>query len=501
MKNPILAGFAPDPSVCRVGEDYYLVTSTFSYFPGVPIYHSQNLVDWTQIGNVLERPSQLDLTGANHSSGIFAPTIRYREGTFYLITTNVTHGGNFIVTATDPRGPWSDPYFLPTAAGIDPSLFFDEDGKCYYVGTRPRSAGIRYDGDYEIWLQELDLTTMQLSGVSTPIWKGALRKNIWPEGPHLYKRNGFYYLLIAEGGTGLQHAISVARSTKIDGWYEGNPNNPIFTHRNLGQDYPIQNVGHGDLIEKADGTWALTCLASRFYEGYNNLGRETFLATVIWEADWPVVNPGVGKIMAEDAVLIADIEIDFKQGIPPVALRLRNPEEANYQVTTTGLQVNLTPITFADLASPSYLGLRQNSMHYCLQVEQEFTPENKYEEAGLMIIQSNQFAMRFVVKKVEHQVVVQVIQTLKGQDEILVTQKLPQPDVTLAIQQDKQDLSFWVEISGQRQLLIDHVSAYFLSTQVAGGFVGSTLGVYASSNGKVTKNKALFKRLSLQQRG
>ena len=164
--NPIIPGFAPDPSICAVGEDYYLVTSSFAYFPGVPIYHSKDLVNWRQIGNILDRKSQLNLEGAEQSEGIFAPNIRYHNGVFYMITTNISGGGNFIVTATDPSGEWSEPYFLENAPGIDPSLFFDDDGKCYYVGTRPNPEGVRYNGDWEIWIQELDLEAMKLVGES-----------------------------------------------------------------------------------------------------------------------------------------------------------------------------------------------------------------------------------------------------------------------------------------------------------------------------------------------
>lgn len=170
--NPILPGFYPDPSICRVNDDYYLVTSTFAYFPGVPIFHSRDLVHWNQIGNILERKEQLPLVNAETSEGIFAPTLRYHDGTFYMITTNVTPTNdinNFIVTATDPAGPWSDPYPLDSA-GIDPSLFFDDDGKCYYCGTQNRREGSRYFGDNEIYIQELDLNTMKLVGESYPAW-------------------------------------------------------------------------------------------------------------------------------------------------------------------------------------------------------------------------------------------------------------------------------------------------------------------------------------------
>ncbi len=223
------------------------MNSTFAYFPGVPIFHSKDLKNWEQIGHVLERPSQIPLEGCGHSQGIYAPTIRYHDGTFYMITTNVSGGGNFYVTAQDPKGPWSDPVWLgEEAPGIDPSLFFDEDGTCYYVGTRPNPEGVRYNGDWEIWVQELDLEKGCLTGESTKIWKGAMNGVIWPEGPHLYKKEGYYYLMIAEGGTGPDHSVTVARSRQIGGPYEGNPDNPILTHRHLGKNYPVVYVGHGE---------------------------------------------------------------------------------------------------------------------------------------------------------------------------------------------------------------------------------------------------------------
>lgn len=301
VNNPVLSGFYPDPSICAVGNDFYLVNSTFAYFPGIPIFHSRDLAHWDQIGNVLDRSSQVCLEGCRHSQGIYAPTIRYHKGMFYVITTNVSGGGSFIVTAEDPAGSWSEPYFLGAEApGIDPSLFFDSDGVCYYVGTRPNPEGVRYNGDWEIWAQELDLAAMKLTGESHMLWKGAMNGAIWPEGPHLYRKDGFYYLLIAEGGTSVHHSVMAARSRSVFGPYEGNPANPILTHRHLGRDYPVVNVGHGDLVEDPEGRWYMVMLASRPCQGHTNMGRETFLAKVVWEDGWPVVNPGVGKL--EDCV-------------------------------------------------------------------------------------------------------------------------------------------------------------------------------------------------------
>ena len=196
VKNPILMGFYPDPSICRKGEDYYIVNSSFVYAPGVPIFHSRDLAHWEQIGNILDRPSQLPVAGADISDGIYAPTIRYHDGLFYMITTNVTHGNNFIVTAENPQGPWSEPYYLgDDAPGIDPSLFFDDDDKCYYCGTVRIRRAFAITGTGRFGIQELDLKTMKLVGESMAIWKGAVKGCIWPEGPHIYKIDGYYYLL------------------------------------------------------------------------------------------------------------------------------------------------------------------------------------------------------------------------------------------------------------------------------------------------------------------
>ncbi len=296
IKNPLLRGFYPDPSICRAGEDYYLVNSSFAYYPGIPVFHSRDLKNWKQIGNVLESKSQLPLENAGISEGIYAPTIRFHKGIFYVITTNIKNGGNFYVTAKNPAGPWSEPVYLDGAEGIDPSLFFDRDGSCYYIGTKERREGAAYFGDNEIWLQRLDLEKGKLVGESVAIWHGSMKHAIWPEGPHLYDKDGMYYLMIAEGGTEFYHSITIARSASLFGPYEGCPGNPVFTHRHLGRQAEIQNAGHGDLIQTIDGSWYMVLLASRMEKGVCNLGRETFLAKVSWENGWPVVNPGMGRL-------------------------------------------------------------------------------------------------------------------------------------------------------------------------------------------------------------
>ncbi|MHB8129818.1 MAG: glycoside hydrolase family 43 protein [Mobilitalea sp.] len=514
VPNPILPGFYPDPSICRVGDDYYLVTSTFAYFPGVPIFHSKDLIHWEQIGNVLDREEQINLLEADLSGGIFAPTLRFNNGTFYMITTNVSHGGNFIVIATDPAGPWSNPYFLEGAEGIDPSLFFDDDGKCYYTGTKARREGAKFFGDNEIWVQEVDLETMRLVGDSYALWNGALRAVEWPEGPHLYKKDGKYYLLIAEAGTSHAHAITIASGTSLREPFRGYNCNPILTHRHLGHDYPIVNVGHGDLVETQKGEWYMVTLASRQYGGYyRNLGRETFLVPVIWENGWPVVNKGIGLL--EDTVEMPDLEEtpvaivsekeDFdNETLPYHFIYLRNPRFANYSLTERKgyLRMKLAREKILDLVSPSYVAVRQTGMCYQLETLLEFTPENKQEEAGLVLLQNNRFHYRLVSTIRNGIKVIQLVKCFKGEEEVLA--RVENEDMSrsvkglrLRITAKQQYLQFAYSYDGKSYHIIKaDVDGRILSTDVAGGFVGTTVGLYCSSNGGDSNNIADFDWIS-----
>ena len=239
-KNPILPGFHPDPSVCRVGSDFYLVTSSFEYFPGVPIFHSRDLVHWRQLGFVLTRKSQLDLKNAPSSCGIYAATLRHANGRFYLITTNIGRIGNFFVTARRPEGPWSNPIPIDQE-GIDPSLCF-ADGTVYYTRN-----GKGRDFEHPVIKQAMiDIETGKLSAKPRTIWKGL--GGIWPEAPHLIEIGEWYYLVTAEGGTSYGHSIVVARSRQPFGPFVGCPRNPILTHRDRPRS-PIQATGHADWVE------------------------------------------------------------------------------------------------------------------------------------------------------------------------------------------------------------------------------------------------------------
>lgn len=507
VKNPILSGFYPDPSICRVKDTYYIVNSTFAYFPGVPIFASKDLCHFRQIGNILDRPSQLPLGNDGMSRGIFAPTIRYYDGVFYMITTNVSFGGNFIVTATDPAGPWSEPHYLKGAEGIDPSIFFDEDGKCYYIGTRPNPEGVRYNGDWYIYIQELDIKNFCLVGDYKLAWKGAMRDAEWPEGPHLYKKDGWYYIMHAEGGTGPSHAVCVARSKEIFGSYVGNFDNPILTHRHLGKSYPIRYVGHADLVDTPEGDWYMVMLASRPCEGYSGLGRETFLAKVTWENGWPVVNEGEGRLTdilnvdlsEEDALPEQDFYTFHNRALDPHFVTVRNPKPDMYSLERipgklalkTAAEVITAPTT------ASYLGVRQKSYNYMAETRMEFAP-GVGEEAGIVILQSEMASLRFVVMEENGKILLRVVkfgESPNRVDSVIAEITLPQAKIaiTLKIMQRGQKLSFWYALQNEGfAKLPAEADARFLSTEMAGGFVGNTIGMYASANHRDSGNYALF---------
>jgi hypothetical protein len=281
---PVVPGFYPDPTVCRVGDDYYLATSSFEYAPGVPLFRSTDLLSWTQVGNVLDRPSQLTVAGglAGASRGIYAPTLRHHDGRFWMVTTDVGRidDGHLLVHAADPAGPWSEPAFTAGAVGIDPDLAWDGPD-CYLTWKREDGGGI--------WQALLDPETGRLLSEPRLLWTGTGLAQT--EGPHLLRRGRWWYLVVAEGGTGRGHAVSVARSERPSGPFAGCPANPVLSHRSL--DGPVQSTGHGDLVERQDGTWAMLYLGVRpagSPHRFHVNGRETFLAGVDWVDDWPVVD-------------------------------------------------------------------------------------------------------------------------------------------------------------------------------------------------------------------
>ncbi|HEY0356675.1 MAG TPA: family 43 glycosylhydrolase, partial [Flavisolibacter sp.] len=297
--NPILAGFYPDPSICRAGDDYYIVNSSFAYFPGLPIFHSKDLVSWKQIGHAMDRPEQLNTMGENVSRGLFAPAISYHKGIFYIVCTNIDKGGNFVITAKDPAGPWSDPVWLKEVNGIDPSLFFDDNDKAYIIyNSIPPNNQSLWDGHRTIRMFDFDYQNLKLTGEEKLIINGGTdisKKPVWIEGPHIYNINGWYYLMCAEGGTGDNHSEVIFRSKNVYGPYEPFQGNPILTQRHLDpkRPNPVTTAGHADLVETPDGKWYAVFLGCRPYEdNHYNIGRETFLMPVRWENEWPIITKG-----------------------------------------------------------------------------------------------------------------------------------------------------------------------------------------------------------------
>lgn len=514
VDNPILKGFYPDPSICRVGGDYYLVNSTFSYVPGVPVFHSTNLADWEQIGNVLTRKSQLVLDGATMSRGIFAPTIRYHKGLFYMITTNVSYGGNFYVTTSDPAGEWSDPVYLKapegTDGGIDPSLYFEGD-KCYYVGQRQK-ADARFYGDCEVWLQELDLAKGELVGKAYSLYAGAMKDACWVEGPHLYKIGDYYYITCAEMGTSFEHSICVARSKTLTGPYENYKCNPLLTHRHLGRKYPIQNIGHGDLVDTPEGEWYLVMLGTRPLNGGTELGRETFLAKVEWEEGWPVVNPGEGRILWEQPVREIGGEQAAGSGIqaesartgrvpaftPQMEMKFADPRDIRFLTFRHPADDMIRIISekqcelkCADAVPEntegmiSYLGLRQQGRCFSIKVK---VGTNLPEEAGagLLYLYDDDNYFCLLVRRQEGKLQVSLEKREKGSGQSFGSVE-PEGGAThseagwleLEIRGKDQRAEFFVQGEKLGEALTD-----FMCSERAGGFVGCTYGIYALGNGE-----------------
>lgn len=510
VRNPLLPGFHPDPSICRRGGDFYIVNSTFAYFPGLSIFHTRDFKHLRQLGNALTEDTQLPLEGVGHSHGLYAPTIRCHDGVFYLVCTNLTRGGNFIVTAENPEGPWSEPHWIEGADGIDPSLFFDEDGACYYTGTRSNSDGERYPGDGEIYIARLDLTTFSLCGQPVRIWKGALNDCVWPEGPHLYRKDGRYYLMIAEGGTGEDHAVTIARSDAVFGPYTGCPRNPILTHRHLGRDYPVKNVGHADMVQDENGSWYMVMLASRPCEGGSNLGRETFFARVEWEDGWPVVNPGVGRLKTQTETPLPDYPMQPRTArlsfsdmswpsLDPRLMFLRNPQRENYAFCSEGLRLSLSPVTLMDQASASFICMRQTSFDYMAETRLAFSPAQDGEVAGLALVQSDRFHIRLEYGKERGQAVLRAVVCEDGAERIIARLVMCSPRLRLRMVQHGQMLSLSYRAHEEESQceapfhsLCDEISTRRMCTEEAGGFVGCTVGVYASANGRRSDAQVLF---------
>ena len=493
--NPIIPGFHPDPSVCRVNDDFYLVNSSFGYFPGVPIFHSKDLVNWQQIGYVLNRPQQLPLNNAVLSTGgIYAPTIRYHAGTYYMVTTNISLLKNFYVTATNPAGPWSDPIWIdiPTKYPvIDPTLYFDDDGKTYLL-TNPG------DGSQGIILMEIAIKTGKLLSAPKTIWQGTGGR--YPEGPHIYKKDNWYYLMIAEGGTEYGHKEMMARSRTLTGPYTADPANPILTHINRNAEgNPIQGTGHADLVQAQDGSWWMVALGFRPVNGNHILGRETFLVPVQWEnGGWPVVN-GNGTIQLNmqaktlpqhpySALPLTDNfdadTLDYQWNY------IDNPVMANYQVKKGSGHLGLTgnandqPLTF--------VGRRQEHFNFEASTLLEFNPQLPDEDAGLTVMMEKNYRLNITINQVDGKRYLSLVYDLGSLHHMEKQIPLAPGNVELKVTGTADDYSFSYRQGTEAFVKLGNIATKFLSSEFVGGFTGVYIGMFAKGSSSVAKDVANF---------
>ncbi|WP_421731418.1 glycoside hydrolase family 43 protein [Brevundimonas sp.] len=511
-RNPVMAGFYPDPATTRVGEDYYLVTSTFSYFPGIPVLHSRDLVNWTQIGNAIDRPDQLDFGTLGLSRGVFAPTIEHHDGLFYILNTCVDCGGNFLITARDPAGPWSDPVWLPELeGGIDPSLFFDGEGQGWIMNNGPPEGEPEYEGHRAIWIQKFDTETQKTFGPRTLLVNGGVdfsTKPIWIEGPSLILKDGWYYLLAAEGGTAEGHSQVALRSRRPDGPFVANPDNPILTQRGLPMDRerPITSAGHADLVQTPDGDWWATFLAVRPYgpDQYNT-GRETFLLPVDWSGEWPVITrPGevIPEVLARPRLPEPTQPVTPTTGafrvedsfdapsLAPTWMMMRNPRETWFDLSSTPGSLSLTPraVDLGDNANPSFLGRRQQHQNASAETVLDWSPSHDGDRAGLVVLQSDDFWYFLAVGEEGGQRRME-LRRRAGPSEaadgvLLASAPLIQGDtpVRLKITARGALYDFDYDATGQGwSRLMGDADGTILSTRTAGGFVGAVFGVHARS--------------------
>jgi beta-xylosidase len=482
IENPVLSGFHPDPSICRVGEDYYLVCSSFvcssfEYFPGVPVFHSSDLVRWTQIGNVLDRPGQLRLAGAKSSGGIYAPTLRHHDGRFHLIVTNVSGQGNILVTATDPAGPWSDPVPLPGVPGIDPDLAWDEDGTCWCT-----VAGVSQ--------VRLDLETGRTLDEPRRVWSGTPGAKA-PEAPHLYRIGEYWYLMIAEGGTERGHAVSIARAAAPDGPFEPCPANPILTHRST--EHPVQNTGHADLVQGPDGSWWMVLLGVRpggGTPGWHVLGRETFLVPVTWVDGWPVVGELATELPAPPWPLAPAVtpsrRDDFDDShLEPRWISLRDrPEDKCTTKEPPGFLTLRARGESLDEPDVVFVGRRQQ--HPSCRVRTLIdTSEGagglavRLDEQHHCEVEASAGAVRVIARIGPLRTVVATA-TVPAGPTVLRVDVVPIREIHDARSGPDTVLLGFEEPDGSFTSLAA-LDGRYLSTEVAGGFTGRVIGVYAAA--------------------
>lgn len=490
ISNPILRGFYPDPSVCKVDDKYYMVCSSFQFFPGVPLFESTDLINWKQIGHCLTRVSQVKLDQVRSSGGIYAATIRYNDGRFYMVTTNNSTDQNFYIWTNNIYGEWSDPIFVDQD-GIDPSLYF-ENNRAFFL-----SNGTDINGRSGIVRCEIDILTGEKISDSQLIWTGSGGRYL--EAPHLYKMKDTYYLLAAEGGTEYGHMITCAKSSSIWGPFISNPNNPILTNRNLGE-FEIQGIGHGDLVEGPDQNLYMLHLGFRQitpWEQYHHLGREVFITPIFLEKD--------GWFLAKNnATTKASYNLDYltkAQEFKKIYTFentnwstdwsfIRIPNKENFEFYYNKLILHGTATTLSIPRSPTFVGLRQKEFNAKIQCSLDLDQG----EAGLTIFMNEDHHYDLAIRHTKEGYQAIVRQCIGPLRPIVATHDLKDINQTkLLIRSDSERYHFFVsENPTETELSIAQTK--YLSSEVAGGFTGVFIGLYAQN--QKGKNKAIFKDFS-----
>ena len=529
LQNPIVPGFYPDPSICRVGEDFYMVCSSFELCPGIPLFHSRDLVHWEQLCYVMTPENGFHMEKNTGNGGVMAPTIRYHNGTFYIINANFSDAGNFIVTARDPAGPWSDPVWPEGVPGIDASIFFDDDGQCYIMGTGnvwPDGKGGMRQG---IWAAPYDIDHFQLTGEPAALWGGAMAGAASPEAPHLYHIGDWYYLLIAEGGTEFFHSATIARCRTPLGQYEGYQANPILTTRHMGKKAPIQNAGHADLVELPDGSWYAVFLASRLIGGESkNLGRETFIVPVTWEEGWPLFAADTGKVewtypapacLPWTPLPEKPVREDFDGdalgldwsfwGKPFVRFWSLGDSKLTLQCLPQALAEPLRAMSFHHVKTEdkfvAFLARRRLQPRQCFTCQMTFAPVGQ-ESAGVAVVQAMNHQYHLQVALVDGVRKVQLLRftaafdlppylpgfTSQTRREVLAEADWDRDDIVLQMDLRENDYTFRFGPDPDHLTDLALASGAAINPEKVGCMVGEMLGVFASGNGAPSDNTAAF---------
>ncbi len=537
LKNPLIPGFYPDPTVCRVGEDFYLACSSFEEFPGIPVFHSKDLVNWEQICYAMTAENGFHVERNCMNGGVMAPTLRYHNGTYYIINTNFSHDGNYIVTAKNPAGPWSEPHWLRDVPGIDASIFFDEDGQCYVMGTGdnwPDGKGGLRQG---IWVAKFDIENYKMASEPVAVFGGAFSGAASPEAPHLYHIGEYYYLLIAEGGTEHYHSATVARARDIFGPYENNPANPVITHRHMGYRCPIGNVGHADLTELPDGSWYAVMLASRLVDGVSkNMGRETYICPVIWERGWPLFSPETGKLEWEyPAPALPEHPFPAKKPVddfdsPELGLDWSfwgRPYAQFWRVENSKLYLRCIPQAMAEtlrhegfVHTVAYgyfapaLCQRQLEPDETVACRMTFDPREN-ETAGLVVRQAMNHQYRLEMACVGGKRVLRLVLNTSDFDvpcyipsfqarehtKVIAETEWSGTDAVLELRMRGNRYTFLCGGSREELKVFAEADGYAINPEKVGCMVGTMVGVFASGNGADSRNEAAFDWFEHRQEG